>query len=351
MFYQKVLKPFFFCFDPEFVHDLMIFFGELFGSNPLTRFCLSLVWGYRGPDIAKVVDGIRYEHPVLLSAGFDSNGRLTRVLSSVSFGGEEIGSITAHPCAGNVPPRLTRLIRNKSIIVYKGLRNDGVDVIADRLLAKKRIPGFVVGISIAQTNNTTVCSDEDAIEDYYTSFKKLNGRNVGDYYTINISCPNTYGGEMFASPRLLPRLLEKLQTVPCTKPVYFKMPINLPWPEFKELLDLLSASPYQGVVIGNLNKNYSMLDFPADAPREFRGGLSGKPCFDLSNELVRKTRAAYGSRFTIIGVGGIFSAEDARAKFDAGADLIQLITGLIFTGPGLLKDICADRAVARYDAK
>src|SRR3989344_7512867 len=101
MFYQKVLKPLFFLFDPERIHDIMVFWGEIFGSNALTRYLLSLVWGYRGPDISKVVDGIRYERPVLLSAGFDHDGRLTRVLPSISFGGEEVGSITARPCEGN----------------------------------------------------------------------------------------------------------------------------------------------------------------------------------------------------------------------------------------------------------
>jgi len=92
--------------------------------------------------------------------------------------------------------------------------------------------------------------------------------------------------------------------------------------------------------MSNLNKKYSMLDFPQDAPEEWRGGLSGKPCFETSNELIRKTREAYGGRFTIIGVGGIFSPEDALTKFRAGADLVQLITGMIFEGPGLIGKIC-----------
>ena len=163
---------------------------------------------------------------------------------------------------------------------------------------------------------------------------------VGDYYTINISCPNTFGGETFAKPDLLTRLLTKLATVPCTKPRYIKMPINLEWDDFNALLKIIDKFGYEGVVIGNLNKKYSDLSFPEDAPKEWRGGLSGKPCFELSNELIRKTREAYVERFTIIGVGGIFSPEDALAKFRAGADLVQLITGMIFEGPGLIGRIC-----------
>jgi dihydroorotate dehydrogenase len=235
---------------------------------------------------------------------------------------------------------MTRLVRNKSLIVYKGLRNQGADALIRRITSKRPVPGYVVGVSIAQTNDTAVTNEDEALQDYIETFKKMNESNVGDYYTINISCPNSYGGETFACPRLLKRMVEELQTVPTSKPVYFKMPINLDWPEFDELLKIIDISPYQGVIIGNLNKKYSMLDYPEDAPKEFRGGLSGKPCFELSNDLIAKTRKVYGKRFTIIGVGGIFSGEDALAKFRAGADLVQLITGMVFQGPGLMREVC-----------
>ena len=344
MFYTKILRPIFFKCNPEFMHDLMVFLGEVFGSVPLARWIISLAWGYHGKDISKIVDGICFERPVLLSAGFDTDGRLPRILSSISFGGEEVGSVTARPCEGNASPRLTRLIRNKSLVVWKGLKNQGAEVIAKRLLNKKTHPptdgGFVVGISIAQTNDEKVSDAESGLEDYYQTFKIMNEKGVGDYYTINISCPNTFGGETFATHELLTRLLTKLATVPCEKPRYIKMPINLEWERFNELLKIIDRFGYNGVVIGNLNKKYSMLDFPEDAPEEWRGGLSGKPCFELSNELIRKTREEYGARFTIIGTGGIFSPEDATAKFRAGADLVQLITGMIFEGPGLVGRIC-----------
>ncbi len=340
MFYTRILKPIFFKFDPEFMHDFMVFWGEVFGAFAPARWLISLVWGYSGKDISKVVDGVRYERPVLLSAGFDTDGRLSRILPSISFGGEEVGSVTARPCEGNAKPRLTRLIRNNSLVVWKGLRNEGARKIAEQLLHKKTPKDFVVGISVAQTNDEKVRDAESGLEDYYQTFKIMNERGVGDYYTINISCPNTFGGETFAKPDLLTRLLTKLSTVPCTKPRYIKMPINLEWNAFNELLKIIDQFGYEGVVIGNLNKKYSDLDFPEDAPKEWRGGLSGKPCFELSNELIRKTRTEYGARFTIIGVGGIFSPEDALAKFRAGADLVQLITGMIFEGPGFIKRIC-----------
>jgi dihydroorotate dehydrogenase len=340
MFYDKVLRPIFFLCNPEFMHDFMVFFGRIFGAVAPIRFLIASVWGYHGRDISKTVDGLRYERPVLLSAGFDCDGELSSILPSIALGGEEVGSVTGRPCEGNLKPRLTRLIRNKSIIVYKGLRNQGAEIIAKRLARKKAPSEFVVGISIAQTNDEKVCDAEAGIEDYYSTFKIMNEMSVGDYYTINISCPNTFGGETFAKPELLKRLLIKLEEVPCSKPRYIKMPINLAWNDFRTLLDIIDSFGYNGVVIGNLNKDYSLIDFPEDAPTRWRGGLSGKTCFALSNELIRKTRETYGKRFTIIGVGGIFSGEDALTKFRAGADLVQVVTGLIFEGPGLIKEIC-----------
>ncbi|MFZ2167866.1 MAG: quinone-dependent dihydroorotate dehydrogenase [Minisyncoccia bacterium] len=339
--YQHALKPILFKFHPDVMHDMFVNIGEFAGRFGLLRKLFSLIYGYSGPSISKTVDGITYRTPVLLSAGFDSDGRLTQILSSLSFGGEEIGSTTAHPCEGNPRPHLTRLIRNKSLVVYKGLRNQGVDALIRRLTRTPRIPEFVIGVSIARTNEEASCTDTDAgVRDYVESFKKLNEANIGDYYTINISCPNSFSGETFIEPETLFKLLPELRKIPSSKPVYLKMPINIPWEQFAKLLDIADKNGIQGVIIGNLNKNYTHLKHPEDAPKEFRGGLSGTPTFELSNELIRKTRAEYGNRFTIIGTGGIFTPDDAMTKFRAGADLIQLVSGMIFTGPGLMRDIC-----------
>lgn len=339
--YRHVLKPILFKISPDTVHTLFITLGETAGGFWPLRQLFAFFYNYRGSDISTTVDGISYRTPILLSAGFDADGRLTRILPSLSFGGEEIGSTTARPCEGNPLPRMTRLIRNKSLIVYKGLRNQGVDALIAKLIRTPRVPGFVLGISIARTNEEAACTDVEAgIADYVDSFKKLNAADIGDYYTINISCPNSYSGETFTDPALLARLLPRLREVPCTKPVYLKMPINVPWEQFAALLDLADKHDIQGVIIGNLNKNYADLTYPEDAPKQFRGGLSGTPTFKLSNELIRKTREKYEKRFTIIGTGGIFTPEDAMEKFAAGADLIQLISGMVFEGPGLMQKIC-----------
>lgn len=340
-FYRAALKPILFRFNPDAVHEVFIGVGEFAGRFVILRKLFAFFYDYRGPDISKTVDGIHYRTPVLLSAGFDTDGRLTKILPSLALGGEEIGSVTAHPSEGNPRPRLTRLIRNKSIVVYKGLRNNGVDALISRLKRTLRMPGFVLGISIARTNESAASTSVEAgIRDYVESFKKLNETDVGDYYTINISCPNSYTGETFIEPALLAQLLPRLREIPCTKPVYLKMPINIPWEQFAELLDIADKNGIHGVIIGNLNKDYSHLKHPEDAPAEYRGGLSGAPCFTLSNELITKTRKRHGTRFTIIGSGGILTPDDAMAKFAAGADLVQVISGMIFEGPGLMKAIC-----------
>ncbi|PIV86770.1 quinone-dependent dihydroorotate dehydrogenase [Candidatus Kaiserbacteria bacterium CG_4_9_14_3_um_filter_50_16] len=341
IFYRYVLKPIMFRFDADTVHEVFIAIGETAGRFTVSRKFFEFIYGYRGSDISKTVDGIRYRIPILLSAGFDAEGRLSRILPSLAFGGEEIGSITAHPCDGNPRPRLTRLIRNKSFVVYKGLRNCGVDALIERLTHMPRVHGFVLGISIARTNSEAASVDAEAgIRDYVESFQKLTTAGIGDYYTLNISCPNSHTGETFTDPLLLTRLLSRIQEIKQNKPVYLKMPINVSWEQFSALLAIADRHGVQGLVIGNVNKKYSDLMYPEDAPKEFRGGLSGAPCFVRSNELIRKTRERYGKRFTIIGSGGIFTPGDAMEKFSAGADLVQLITGMVYIGPGLMKEIC-----------
>jgi len=314
--------------------------GIFLGCNPITRWITKCIYGYWGKDISKTVDEIVYRTPVLLSAGFDYNARLTRILPSLGFGGVEVGSVTARPCLGNSSPTLTRLPNSKAIIVNKGLRNDGVDAIIKRLKRTPREPNFVIGVSIAKTNDEQSADIEEAIKDYCYSFMRLNEEHIGDYYTINISCPNAFGGETFTRPELLERLLHELRKIPCTKPIYIKMPINIFWEETNSLLEVILKYKITGVIIGNLNKNY--LDIPHDTerPLEYRGGISGKPCFHPSNILIEKTKQAYGDQLTVIGCGGIMSPIDALYKFELGSDLIHVITGMIYEGPSLIKKIC-----------
>ena len=338
--YSTLLKPILFRFDPERVHNWATALGERLGSTAFTRAAVSSIYNYRGTDLSQTVDGNTYRTPFILSAGFDYNARLTQILPTIGLGGVEVGSVTARPCAGNPKPRLRRLPRSRSILVSKGLRNEGVEKIVARLEKRARVKDFVVGISLARTNDAQAVDVEVGIGDYCASLKYCLAHDVGDYYTLNISCPNAFGGETFTTPPLLKKLLEAVKKISCPKPIYVKLPINLPWADFNNLLQVIADYNLAGVIIGNLNKDYSALDWRDEAPAQYVGGLSGKPCRDLSTALIRQTRERYGKQFTIIGCGGVMSPQDARDKFSAGAVLIQLITGLIYEGPGLVKRLC-----------
>ncbi len=337
--YQRLLKPVLFRFDPERVHDWFVALGDGIGRVGAGRGLVSAMYGRGDGEASVIVDGLRYRAPVVLAAGFDYNGRLLRILPSVGFGGVEVGSVTALPTEGNPPPRLKRLVRSRAIVVNKGLKNEGVEKIGDRLAATQTPEDFVVGVSIARSNREEAATEEGGIEDYARSLEHLVRMGIGDYYTINISCPNVHGGESFADPARLRPLLDRLSRVEHDRPVYAKMPINPPWDEFRRLADVIEAAGLHGLIVGNLNKDYASVEHPAEAPPEYRGGLSGLPCRGPSTELVARTREAYGDRFTLIGCGGILSAEDALEKLRAGADLVQLISGMIFTGPHLMGEI------------
>jgi dihydroorotate dehydrogenase len=338
-FYAHILKPFLFCFSPDLVHKVFVDLGIIIGKNRILRFLLRCLYGTPQSSCHLIVDGITYKGPALLAAGFDYNAHLAPVLWDIGLSGEEVGSVTAKKCLGNPPPNLKRLIQSKSIQVFKGLKNDGVETIIERLKKNPKPKDFVLGISIAKTNDESCAAQDKAIEDYCYSYKRLHEENLGDFYTINISCPNAFGGEDFARPEALRELLVALKEIKSTKPLYFKMPINKSWDEFKDLVDVLIEFKVHGVVIGNLNKQYEDLDFPKElSAQEYRGGLSGKPCQKLSNQLIKQVRLNY-PELTIIGCGGILSAEDALEKMRLGANLVQLISGMIFTGPHLINQI------------
>jgi dihydroorotate dehydrogenase subfamily 2 len=342
--YRQVLKPLLFLLPPELVHEGFISLGQFLGWFKPGFWLIDFLYNYRGSKVAVTVDGLTYGAPVMLAAGFDYNARLINILPALGLGGVEVGSVTARPCAGNPKPRLTRLPHSQSIIVNKGLKNEGVEVVAKRLAKYKRRADFIVGVSIARTNDEFSNTMETGVADYLFSLKTLVAAGVGDYYTINISCPNAFGGETFTKPELLDLLLKELKTVAHNKPLYVKMPLNLTWAEFEPLLQIIIKHQFNGVIIGNLTKNYDDLADQSERPAAYGGGLSGAPCRSRAQELVEQAVAAYGDKLTVIGCGGIFSAADALAYFDRGAKLTQLITGLIYEGPGLIKKIAAARA-------
>lgn len=339
-FYKNLLKPIFFKRDPEDVHDRMLRVGTALGNTSVTRRITRLVFNFDDPKLTQKVDGLVYRNPVGLSAGFDKDANLLKIIHEVGFSFSEIGSVTLHPYEGNPRPRLYRLKKDRGLVVFYGLKNIGVDKIIEKI--KKNYTsskGNILGISIARTNSQEASGFIEGINDYTKSLQKLVDADIGDYYTINISCPNTFYGEPYSTPERLNKLLISLKKTKTTKPIYLKMPINLDWGIFENLLDVAVDYKINGVIIGNLNKDRNSKYITESYPEDIKGGVSGIPTRELSNELIKRTYRKYKDKLTIIGVGGIDSAQSAYEKICYGASLVQLITGMIFNGPQLIGQI------------
>ena len=324
--YKNFLKPFFFLFDPEMVHDLMILAGQILGSNFLTRKITSLFFSYSNPALEQNILGIKFKNPIGLSAGFDKDALLTDILPSVGFGFEEVGSITGEKCSGNPKPRLWRLKDLKSLIVYYGLKNKGCEEIAARLKNKKF--EFPIGTSIAKTNCADTVDTEKGIADYVKAFKAF--AKIGAYFTINISCPNAFGGQPFTDAKRLGLLLTQLDKIATKKPIFLKMSPDLTDKELDNIIAVSKKHKVHGFVCTNLTKNPKITE---------KGGLSGKLVENLANNLIKKVYQKTKGKYVIVGVGGVFSAEDAYKKIKLGASLVELITGMIFEGPQVISEI------------
>ncbi|PIR64117.1 MAG: hypothetical protein CO156_00320 [Candidatus Pacebacteria bacterium CG_4_9_14_3_um_filter_40_12] len=338
--YTNVLKPILFLIDPEIVHNSFSTIGNLLGSSALLRWKTKLLFEYHSATTPIVRDGILFPNKLGLAAGFDYNGEMAKILGPVGFGFHTIGTVTFQPYAGNPKPRLGRLPESKALIVNKGLKTLGAPTIANKLAGITfTVP---VGISIASTN-THFDTAQEQLMDIVKGFVVFEKSSVNhSYYELNISCPNTFGGEPFTSPERLEQLLTATDALHLSRPLYIKMPIDQSKKETLQLLAVADTHAVQGVIFGNLTKDKNNPDVTPSERKIWasrKGNLSGKPTFARSNALIRLTREHFYDRFTIIGLGGVFDTETAQSKLDAGADLIQLITGMVFGGPQVIGTI------------
>lgn len=333
-FYRNLLKRIFFLIDPEIVHDRMIKLGSFLGKYQVARSVCGKLFEYDNKCLEQNILGIPFNNPLGLAAGFDKDALLTDIIPSVGFGFMEVGSITAKKCEGNPKPRLWRLKKSQGLVVYYGLKNEGAVSISERL--KEKIFKIPVGISIAKTNSPDTVDVEKGIEDYIETFKRF--QNIGDYYTINISCPNAFGGQPFTSKEKLGKLLSELGKIKTTKPIFLKISPDLSKKEIDDIIKTSKEHRIHGFICTNLTKkrdNPRIID--KDIPKE--GGLSGKIVEDLANEVISYVYRKTKGKYIIIGCGGVFSDESAYKKIKLGASLIQLITGMIFEGPQLISEI------------
>lgn len=343
--YGHILKPVFFKLPPDLVHDNMIRTGRFVNVLKFVAPLLNLFWAHRRDErLSQNVFGMRFENPVGLSAGLDKNAEIIPMVEAIGFGFGTVGSITVHAATGNPKPWYHRLPKTKSLVVNAGLPNKGAAAISKRVsrYPSRMFERFHLVASVAKTNSPDTCTDEAGVADYVAGVKAMQGNPRVAMVELNISCPNAYGGEPFTRVEPLELLLEEVDALQLTQPVTIKMPIDKSWEEFDALLAVIARHNVAAVTIGNLQKNREAVPLRDPLSSDIPGNLSGKPCFEDSNNLIAKTYQKYGDKLTIIGVGGIFSAEDAYLKIRQGATLVELITGMIFTGPQLIGQLNHD---------
>jgi dihydroorotate dehydrogenase len=325
--YKSLVRPLLFALDPETVHHLAI--NSLAMAGPALR----LFAPRNDPRLERTVFGINFPNPVGLAAGFDKNAAALLAWEGLGFGFAEMGTITARPQAGNPKPRIFRVPERQAILNRLGFNNDGADMIASRLrrMADRgrwaRIP---IGINLGKSKATAL---DEATSDYLLAFERLH--HFGDYFVLNVSSPNTPGLRALQDHKALDDLLGAIQRRNTrNKPMLVKIAPDLEWEQIEEIIRLAEEHAIAGLIATNTTIDHSSLP----AHRKHQGGLSGAPLRQRSTEIVRFITER--TKLPVVAVGGIDSVDAALEKADAGAALLQLYTGFIYEGPGLVHDIC-----------
>jgi dihydroorotate dehydrogenase len=334
--YTFFVKRLLFLVPPAVVHNNALWLGEIFGRIGWAKTMTRIAFGYTDSQTIVERDGIRFPAPIGLAAGFDHDGRLTQITPQIGFGFHTVGTVTLEAYGGNPGENYGRFPNSKALLVNKGLKSSGAVAVLKYL--EKLEFEIPVGISIASTNKVHE-SLRDQLMDIGQSFLLFEKSRVQhEYYEMNISCPNTFGGEPFTSPTRLEILLRLLDHLELSRPVYLKMPIDQSAAESLALLHVADAHNIEGVVLGNLTKDKSNSAITSADQATWRtkaGNVSGKPTWERSNRFIALAHQQFPGRFTLIGTGGIFSPADWQHKQQLGAHLGQLITGMIFQGPQL----------------
>jgi dihydroorotate dehydrogenase len=335
--YKLLIRPVLFLFPPEFIHHLTFSFLRLSGKIPGLKPLISVLHKVESKKLERKLLGITFKNPVGLAAGFDKDATLIDELSSFGFGFIEIGTLTPRPQPGNDKPRLFRLPKDQAIINRMGFNNQGVEVAVERL--KRRKSSVVVGGNIGKNK---VTPNEKAFEDYNTCFEAL--YPYVDYFVVNVSSPNTPNLRALQEKEPLKKLLSEVKALSRAKekakPILLKIAPDLNDEQLNDVVEILLETETDGVIATNTTVSRDGLSAsPTEIAAIGNGGLSGKPLAKRSTEVISFLRSRLGANYPIIGVGGIMSAEDAIEKLNAGADLIQIYTGFIYEGPGLVKSI------------
>ena len=339
--YKKLLKPILFCIDPERVHEITFFFINLIFKIPLVSSLISKIYSLKNPILETEVFGIKFPNPIGLAAGFDKNAKLYNEFSNFGFGFIEIGTVTPLPQEGNPKKRLFRLVSDEAIINCMGFNNIGLEEVIKRLKYNK---GVIVGGNIGKNKITDF---NNSIQDYLICFEKLYPHV--NYFAINVSSPNTEKLRDLQQKDLLKNLLEAIQkknkSYSFPKPVLLKIGPDLSQDQLIDVIEVIAETSLDGIIATNTTLSRDNLTSSKDLVNQ-KGGLSGRPISEKSTNIIKFIHEKSNGSIPIIGVGGIMNPDDAIEKIKAGASLIQIYSGFVYSGPSIVKKI--NKAIIDY---
>jgi dihydroorotate dehydrogenase len=335
--YKLLIRPVLFLFPPEFIHHFTFRVLSIAGKIPGLLKLLRVFHEVESKSLERNLFGITFKNPVGLAAGFDKDAKLIDELAAFGFGFIEIGTLTPKPQPGNDKPRLFRLPQDQAVINRMGFNNQGVEIAVERL--KNRKSNVIVGGNIGKNKITP---NEKAFEDYNQCFEAL--YPYVDYFVVNVSSPNTPNLRELQEKEPLKKLLSEVKALSLAKekpkPVLLKIAPDLNDAQLNDVVEILLETKTDGVIATNTTISREGLTTSSDQVSAIgNGGLSGKPLAKRSTEVISFLRSKLGPAYPIIGVGGIMSSQDAIDKMNAGADLVQVYTGFIYEGPGLVNAI------------
>lgn len=335
--YKILLKPIFFLFDPEKIHHFVFKTLRFFMRIPGIKNLTAGIYQVKNKKLERTVFGITFQNPVGLAAGFDKDAKLYNELAAFGFGFIEIGTLTPVPQPGNPKPRLFRLPQDQALINRMGFNNGGIAEAVERL--KKRKTNVIIGGNIGKNKNT---SNENAVDDYEKCFEAL--FPYVDYFVVNVSSPNTPNLRELQDKEpltaLLSRMIELKKSKPSQKPILLKIAPDLTESQLDEIIEIVIQTGIDGIIATNTTIARNNLKTSDKVLSEIgAGGLSGLPVKDKSTAVIKYICGKSNNAFPVIAVGGIHTAQDAIEKLEAGASLVQIYTGFIYEGPGLVKKI------------
>lgn len=335
--YKSIIRPLLFNFDPEKIHHFTFGFLKFAMNIPGVGAITKSIYTVKNPNLEREVFGLKFPSPVGLAAGFDKEAKAIDEFSNFGFGFIEIGTLTPKGQPGNPKPRIFRLKQDQGLINRMGFNNEGVEIAIEKL--KKRKSDVIVGGNIGKNK---VTPNEEATADYEKCFEAL--FDYVDYFTVNVSSPNTPGLRELQDKEPLTKLLVTLQELNAKKtmrkPILLKIAPDLTDSQLDDIVEIVKDSKIDGVIATNTTVSREKLVTDKTKVKAIgNGGVSGKPVTSRSTEVIKYLYEKSGKQLKIIGVGGVHSAEDAIEKFEAGACLVQVYTGFIYEGPALVKAI------------